>query len=218
MKIRLAIDIKVGRVVKYFILVDLALLAGWGLIDPIFSIFIVEKIRGATLITVGITAALYWLVKSVLQLPLANYLDQRKGEKDDFYALIAGLLIVSFAAFGLSMSHEVWQLYLAQLTKSVGFALYVASWPAMFSRHLDKDRVSFDWALDSTAVGVSAGITGFFGSIIASQFGFPAVFVLGAVFSAASALILLAVPDLVLPQATSEASPMKDHTPARIGH
>lgn len=219
MKIRVNIDLKVGKVVKYFIFVDLALLAGWGLIDPVFGVFIKDEVRGATLVTIGIAAGLYWLIKSILQLPIANYLDRKQGEKDDFYALILGLLIVSFSALLFGLVGEIWQLYVVQMLKAVGFSLYAATWPAIFSRHLDKERVSFDWALDSTAVGVSAGVSGFFGGLIANTFGFTAVFIFGGVLSFLSAIILLIVPDLVLPPRTQGGEPpIKDHSPTTIGH
>lgn len=200
MRIRINVNIKVGRLVKYFILCDLALLAGWGLIEPVVSVFIIEKVVGATLITVGGAAAVYWLLKSVLQIPLANYLDRIQGEKDDFHALILGLFIASFSAVSFAFVANVWQLYLVQALHAVGFALYAASWPAIFSRHLDKDRISFDWALDSTAAGISAGISGFLGGVIANWFGFNAVFMLAGLFSALAAVILVMAPELILPK------------------
>ncbi len=219
MRININVDLRVGRVVKYFILVDLALLAGWGLIDPIFSIFIVNYVAGATLVTVGITTAMYWFLKSMLQMPFANYLDRTSGEKDDFYALILGLFIVSFAAFSFTLVHEQWQLYVTQALKAVGFSLYAATWPAIFSRHLDKDRVSFDWAFDSTAVSISAGAAGLMGSIIAKYWGFSSVFLFGGFFSLLSALVLVAVPDLILPpKTTTQNTGRENRPPAEIVH
>lgn len=219
MRIRININVKVGRLVKYFILCDLALLAGWGLIEPVFSVFIIEKIAGATLVTVGVAAAIYWLLKSVIQIPIAKHLDRTPGEKDDFYCLILGLIIASFSAFLFALVTQVWQLYIVQILHSIGFAFYAATWPAIFSRHLDKEKVSFDWALDSTAVSVSSGISGFLGGVIANWFGFQAVFILAAVFSAVSAVILIGAPDIILPPKTtpSEEVLIKDHTPADIG-
>ena len=216
-KIRINVDLKVGRVVKYFIFVDLALIAGWGLIDPIFAVFVKDHIAGATLVTVGFAAAIYWLLKSLLQIPLANRLDRTKGEKDDFYMLILGLLIVSFAAVLFGFVREVWQLYAIQILKAFGFACYSATWPAIFSRHLDKERVSFDWAMDSTAVGISAGVSGFLGGLLANTFGFTATFVLGGALSFISAIVLLMVPDLMLPPKTMSEPLRQDHTPTDIG-
>lgn len=208
MKIRINIDIKVGRLVKYFILSDLALLSGWGLIAPIFSIFVIQKVAGATLITVGIAAAIYWLLKALIQIPLANYIDRTPGEKDDFYTLIAGLLIAAFSAFLFILVDKIWQLYLVQAVHAIGLALYSVAWPAIFSRHLDKDRISFDWALDSTAISVAAGVSGFFGGVLAAWLGFPAVFLLAAFFSAAAAMILIAAPELILPKKTTSDEPV----------
>lgn len=217
MKINININLRTNRLVRNFILVDLALLAGWGLIEPIFSIYIINHVSGATLVTIGISAAIYWISKSVLQIPIANYLDRNPGEEDDLRMLIAGLLIAAFSAFAFSLVTQVWQLYAVQLLHAVGFAFYAATWPAIFSRHLDKDRVSFDWALDSTAVGVSAGVSGFLGSIVAGWLGFRAVFMLAAAFTFISAFILIMAPDLVLPKKNPGEPTLKDHTPTTIG-
>jgi len=221
MKIKINIDVNVGRVVKFFVLSDLFLLAGWGFIDPVFSVFIVQKVAGATLATVGIAAAIYWILKSILQIPIAKSLDKTPGEKDDFMALVGGLLLAGFSALAFNLVSTVWELYLVQAVHAVAFAFYVPSWSAMFSRHLDKDRISFDWSLDSTVSGMAAGITGLLGGVVAYFWGFPAVFVAAGILSLAAALILISVPDLVIPKPASavrEKSPVaEEHTPANLG-
>lgn len=213
MKINIHFDIKVGRIVKFFVLTDLILLSGWGFVEPIFSIFVIQKIVGATLTTVGIAAAIYWVLKSVLQIPVANYLDKIPGEKDDFQALIAGLLVAAFAAFSFALIAYPWQLYLVQAIQAVAFALYIPSWNAIFSRHLDKDRTAFDWSFDSTSAGLAVGISSFFGAVIAGMYGYTIVFMLAAFSSMAAALVLLSVPSLIVPKPTSKKIPLKDHRP-----
>ncbi len=220
MRIKIDINMKVGRVVKYFILSDIVLLTGWGLVEPVFAIFVIEKIPGASVITVGISAAIYWIIKSTLQLPIANYLDRTDGEKDDFYALITGLFIASISATLFVVVRETWQLYLVQAVHAVGFALYFSSWAAIFSRHLDKDRISFDWALNSTTVGIAAGISGLIGGIVAGGIGFTPLFVFCGILSAVAAMILLLVPDLVLPRSQSSVvvpPVIKEKPPSKIG-
>jgi MFS family permease len=206
MKIRVNIDIKVGRLVKFFVISDFFLLAGWGFIDPVFSVFIVQKIVGAGLITVGIAAAIYWIVKSVLQIPIAKYLDKTPGEKDDFVALVGGLLLAGISAMAFSWVHTVGELYLVQAVHAVAFAFYSASWPAIFSRHLDKDRFSFDWSLDSVTVGVASGITGLLGGIVAEVWGYPSVFLSAGVLCFIAAFVLIAAPDLILPKPNRETA------------
>lgn len=218
MKIKINIDLRVGRVVRYFILADLALLAGWGLVGPIFSVFVIQKVAGATLVSVGLAAGIYWVLKSIVQLPVANYLDKTQGERDDFLALILGLFISSFTAISYNFITQIWHLYVVEIIHALAFALYVPAWSAIFSRHVDKDRVSFDWSLDSTAAGLAAGVSGFLGGAIANAWGYSWVFILAGILSALSALVLIMSPDLVFPRRTVVGSPIKDHTPANISH
>jgi len=217
MRIRVNLNIQVNRIVKFFVLSDLFLLAGWGLIDPIFAVFIIQRIPGATVVTVGIAAGIYWILRSILQVPIANYLDRTPGEKDDFYALVVGLIIAGFSAFSFALITNVWQLYAVQIIRALAFALYGAAWPTIFSRHLDKDRVSFDWTCDGVAAGLAAGVAGLLGGIIAERFGFTSVFVLGAILSLFAAAALLGVPNLVIPKDTTKEANIKDHRPGSIG-
>lgn len=217
MKIKINIDIRAGRVVKYFVLCDLLLLLGWGFIDPVFSVFIIQRIAGATLVTVGVAAAVYWILKSAIQLPIANYLDRTPGEKDDFVTLVGGLLLAGISALAFSWVTTTWELYAVQVVHAVGFAFYVPAWSAIFSRHLDRERISFDWSLDSTAVGVASGVSALLSGIIASVWGFLAVFIFGGILSLAAAFMLMAVPDLIIPKASRTEPTLKDHTPANLG-
>lgn len=217
MKIKINIDIKVGKLVKFFVLSDFFLLAGWGFIEPIFSVFIVERVAEATLATVGIAAAIYWILKSVLEIPIANYLDRVSGEKDDFRTLIGGLLLSSFSAFAFAWVTTLWGLYLVQAIHAVAFALYVPSWSAIFSRHLDKDRVSLDWSFDSTVAGIAAGITGLFAGFMAQAWGFIAVFMSAGVLSLIAAFVLILSSDLILPKPIRGAPVAEEHTPTNLG-
>lgn len=202
----------INRVIKFFILADLTFLAGWGLINPIFAIFVISNIEGATLMTIGTVAAIYWVTKSVVQLPIAWFLDKNEGEKDDFYALIIGLLVAALAMFSLMAASQVWHVYLIEFVKAIAFAFYVPAWSAIFSRHLDKGRTAFDWALAGTAVGASMGVAGFVGAWLA-KISFLWVFLFGGFLALVSAIILLLVPNLILPpkQNVAPETLLRDH-------
>ncbi|HVN26491.1 MAG TPA: MFS transporter [Candidatus Paceibacterota bacterium] len=216
MKIKVSITIKVGRLVKFFIISDFFLLAGWGFVDPVFSVFIIQQVAGATLVTVGIAAAIYWIVRSLVQIPIANYLDRTPGERDDFMALVGGILLVGISVIAMSWVTTVWELYLVHAIHAIAFAMYFAAWPTIFSRHLDKDRISFDWSLDSAATGVAAGVTGLLSGIFAEVFGFTTVFVIAGILAIIAAFILLLVPDLILPKPTQRVPIPIDHNPADL--
>jgi MFS family permease len=208
MKIRVNIDIKVGRLVKFFVISDFFLLAGWGFLDPVFAVFIVQKIQGGTLVTVGIAAAVYWIIKSIVQIPISNYLDRTPGERDDLLTLIGGLLLAGFSAGSFTLVKTTTGLYLVEAMHAIAFALYAAAWPAIFSRHLDKDRFSFDWSLDSVVIGIASGVTGLAGGIVAAKWSYTAVFIAAAILSFIAALVLIAAPDLILPKPNRLVAPV----------
>jgi len=213
---KININLKLNRIVRYFILADLALLSGWGLVSPVFSIFIIEKILGATLISVGIAAAIYWLIKSALQIPIAVFLDRTPSEKDDYLFLIAGLILVSFSAFSFMIIDKVWQLYSVQLIHAIGFAFYIPAWSGIFSRHLDKKHYALDWSLDSAAIGVASGVTALFSGLLVTWFGFNAVFVSAGLLSLVAALVIFSLPDFIFPHRRPVKTLIRDHTPANI--
>ena len=52
MKIKIDINIKINKVIKHLVVSDLLFLGSWGMISPIFPIFIISKIEGASVIIV----------------------------------------------------------------------------------------------------------------------------------------------------------------------
>ena len=74
---------------------DLFLNSGWGLIVPILAVFIIKNIEGANIMVAGIAAGIYLIVKSIIQIPIAHYLDLNHGEKDEYYSLFIGTLMTA---------------------------------------------------------------------------------------------------------------------------
>jgi len=217
MQMNIDLKLDINRVVKFFILSDLTFLAGWGLLDPLFAVFITRNISGATVMTVGIMAGIYWLVKSALQIPISMFLDKNEGEKDDFYALVIGILLASLSLFSFLAASEVWHLYVIQFFKATAFALYVPAWTAILSRHLDKGKVAFEWALSSTSAGFAIGITGLISGWLASL-GFNLIFLVGGFLGLCSAVFLMLAPNLILlpKMAKTSEAVLRDHGPANI--
>ena len=209
-------NLKINRLIRFFVISDLFFWSGWGFINPIFAIFIVNQIEGATVLTVGIASAIYWITKALFQMPVAVYLDKHEGERDDFHALISGLILAGFAAISFVLVTTVAGLYIVIFIQALAFGLYTPAWSAIFSRHLDKKNNAFDWSLDQTVVGIALGITALIGSALASAFGFNAIFICASALSFASAIVLIFVPDLILPEVKNPESLMRDHKPGSV--
>ncbi len=159
------------------VLSDFTLMFGWGLVAPILAIFITDNIQGGDAKVAGIAVGLYWLLKSIFQIPIGGYLDKNHGEKDDFYFLIGGTLLMGLVPLGFIFATLPWHIYGLQVIHAAGAALALPAWCGIFTRHIGRGKEAQSWAWDSSALGIGAGISGILGGIIASAFGFTPLFI-----------------------------------------
>lgn len=183
----------INKVIKLLIASDFLLHNGWGLIGPIFAIFITQQIQGGSLVAVGFIAATYWLVKSIAQPFIAHFLDITKGEKDDFKFLIYGMFLANLVPLGYIFTTQLWHIFLLEIIRGLAMACVVPSWLGIFTRHIDKGWEAFSWSLQSTSIGFAAAFAAAFGGIIATFLGFKVVFLLVGFFGLASSLVLLLI-------------------------
>ncbi len=191
--------IKIGRIISALIFADLALLAGWGLINPIMGVFVTEQVAGGSLAAVGIAVAIFWFTRSILQVPIASYLDRTPGEQDEFHALLMGLMIAAAAAFLMPLATTVTHVYLIEFVHAVSFAFYIPAWSSIFSRHVDPEHTALEWALDRSIGGIATGAAGLSGGVLAATYGFDAVFVAAGTLSLVAAIGILFAPTFTLP-------------------
>ncbi len=187
----------INKIIKVLITSDFFLNLGWGLLSPIFALFILQKItigdptKAAEV--AGFAALFYWISKSFVEIPIGRFLDKHPGEKDDFWFMTIGLFIVAFVPIGYLFSTTAWHIYAFQVVHAVGMAMTLPSWLAIFTRHIDKGKEAFEWSMETTSIGAGAGIAGGIGGIVASLFGFKILFIFVSGLTIFSAILLLFV-------------------------
>ncbi|MBI4101441.1 MAG: MFS transporter [Candidatus Nealsonbacteria bacterium] len=183
----------VNRVIKILIASDFFLQSGWGLIGPIFAIFLTGQIAGGSLSMVGFVAATYWVTKSIAQPFIAHRLDKNHGEKDDFQYLVVGMFVANLIPLGYIFSTNFWQIFLLEFIRGLAMACVIPTWAAIFTRHIDRGKEAFSWSLESTGIGFAAGFAGAFGGLMASILGFKIVFLLVSMFGLSASTTLLLI-------------------------
>jgi MFS family permease len=182
---------KVNKIVKYLILADIAFWTGWGLVSPVFAIFIVEKVQGGTALVVGIATAIYWLCRSLLVLPSGRLLDKYAGEKDDYLFLVAGNFISTLVLFGYIFAVYPWHIYMLQAFYGIGIAMGLSGWRAIFTRNIDKGKEASEWALDDTSLSLGTAAAGITTGLLVTKMGYAATFGLAGTLGLLSVVVLL---------------------------
>jgi MFS family permease len=182
---------KVNKIVKFLILADIAFWTGWGLVSPVFAIFIVEKIQGGTALVVGIATAIYWLFRSILVLPAGRLLDKYIGEKDDYLFLVIGNLIAVLVLIGYVFAIHPWQIYVLQAFYGISMAMGLSGWRAIFTRNIDKGKEASEWALDDTSLSLGTAAAGIMSGLLVTKLGYSFTFAIAAFLCFLSVLLLL---------------------------
>jgi MFS family permease len=188
---KLSFNLRINRIIKYLIWSDLVFWTGWGLINPIFAIFIIDKIQGGSAAVAGIASAIYWILKSFLRIPISIFLDACPGERDDFWFLFFGFFLAGLIPFGYIFASITLHIYLLQAIYGLAMAMALSGWSAIFTRHIDKGLEATEWGLDATSVGFGIGLAGAIGGWAVTRFGFNLVFALVGILGILSAFLLL---------------------------
>lgn len=169
---------KVNSLIKYLTLVHILLVSGWSFIAPIFAIFISQQIEGGTLELIGFATATNFLTRSIIQLPIARFVDGKKGEMDDFAVMAVGSILISLAPFLHVWATKPFHLLLFQGILGLGWAMALPGWQAIFTRHIDRYREAEEWAISNTLVGFSIALAAVLGAFLADSLGFDNLFLI----------------------------------------
>lgn len=184
---------RIGEVIRFLTLSDILIMGGIGLITPIFAVFVTDHIENGTVEVAGLSTAIYLLTRSIFQVPIARFIDKKKGERDDFWAMFIGSLGVSLVPLLYIPIYLAWHLYLIQFVYGFFAALTFPSWMAIFTRHIDKDKEGLEWGVYRTLIDLSGAATASLGGFMAYRFGFTSVFIVISIFSFIGTFFLLSV-------------------------
>lgn len=185
-----------NKIIKYLIYSDLVFYTGWGLISPIFAIFILNNITNGNAFIVGVAASISLIVRSLLRVPFGIYADG--SQKKSYYLMFYGLLIAALTPIGFIYSIYAWHIYILQAIFGFGIAMSSAGWTGIFAKYIDHGKESTEFGLDAVAVGVGPGIAAILGGIAVTYFSFNWVFIAVTIIGLIGVSLLLVIKSEVL--------------------
>lgn len=178
----------INRTVKLLILADIFTVTGFGLIDPIWGIYMKEDLAGGSIFTVGFASTLFLGVKCLVQLPFSKWVDKHDHKVK---WLVRGAFLVACTPLLYMVADNIWWFYAASVVQGIGSGLVYPTWLGLFSTHLDKHSESFEWSLYSTLTGLGTAATATVGAAMAQMFGFTMTFLFTACLAFIGCGILL---------------------------
>ncbi len=180
-----------NRIVKTLILYNFLIVSGFGLLSPIFAVFVTRHIIGGTVLVAGIAGAIYLGTKAAGQIFVADYLDIESSDKRNWRWALIGSLVFGLAVLLYIFCRYPLHLYLVELLMGLAAACEYPAFYAIFLKHLDRRRKTFQISFHTTAIELGeAGAAGL-GGFLAHYFGFFNLFIIVAAFSLAGSFFLI---------------------------
>lgn len=188
---------KVNNLIKILTFSDFIVVSGWGLVNPLFAVFVTKQIEGGGVELVGLAVAIYWILRASLQIPFARFIDSHKGEIDDFVVMAAGSFLMSMMPFGYMFAAKPVHILLLQGMTGFASAMVSPGWLAIFTRHVDKNSEAQSWGLYNAMVGYAVALAGALSGFMVSRFGFKTLyFIVGIICTFGSTFLFFVYQDL----------------------
>lgn len=171
---------KINNTIKLLIFSDIFLFTGFGLIGPIFAIFIKDNLQGGTIAAAGLASFIFLITKSIIQVPFSKFVDKH-DHKIKF--LIIGTFLIALVPFIYIFATHIYMIFLAQFIYGVAAGFAFPCWFGLFTLNLDKHHESFEWSIYGALVSVGAAISAAVGGFIAQYVGFKITFLIGGAMS-----------------------------------
>jgi len=177
-----------NKIIIYLTISDILILSAFGLIAPIFAIFMNTGITGGSIAAAGLASTIFFLVKSITQLPLSMYIDSRKGKLG---FLLFGSFLIVLVPIIYAFSPNVKFIFIAQGIYGLGAAMAYPAWYSLFTMHLDRKHRGLEYSVWSTGVGLGIALTAYLGAKFVEISSFKILFFIVAGLSFLGLIVLL---------------------------
>lgn len=171
------------KILRSLVLSDLFILSGYGLVQPIFAVFLLQKVFDATITSIGIALALELFTRAFFQPLIASWTDEEKGNKRELNTLLVGSLLISLVPLGFVFSKTIAVVYALQVIRGFGEALSYPSWRVLFTRYARAEHMGFEWGMYDTITSLGVATSAAIGAYFAEQYSFVALFIAVSVLS-----------------------------------
>jgi MFS family permease len=172
-------DFQINPIIKAFIIAEMLLWSAWNFVTPIFAIF-ASNIKGGGVEIAASAFSAYLIVRVLFELISGKFLS-KSGEFKKFIVTIFGMMMISLAYLGFSMTNSIQQVFLFYAVIGVGLGIASPAKNSLFSSHLDKDKETFEWGLADASVFLGMALSAVIGGFVANKYGFQLLFVIAAI-------------------------------------
>ncbi len=184
-----------SRIIKLLIISEFFWSSPWNAITPVFSVFALKSIPGASLTMATTAYGLHLVVRILIEIFGATLFARLRNSRSQITVILWGICIVTVGYAGFALISSFWLSYFFYALLGLGIGMVTPPKLAFFSTHIRKGKEALAWSvLDVTSLTGAALAALVAGSVI-HEWGFSVLFGLSACLN-----LLGAVPYLLMLQ------------------
>jgi hypothetical protein len=167
---RLCYNASMFKWLRALVIGDMFYLTTFGLLSPIFALFLVERVPGSNLLTVGISVAIYLAVVGILK-PFAQLYAKNDTTGWRTQSLLwFGSTFIVLTPFLYMLARDMMDVYVIQMLYGIGIAFCEPAWSRMMDKTCAIDNVDSLDRYNTMSTLLAAGLA-LIGGFIADQQG-----------------------------------------------
>jgi MFS family permease len=172
-----------NKVLRALTLSDFATWSGMSLINIVFTLFVIDKIEGASVTEAGIATMIFLSTAAIFNIPFGRFVDKHKGYMDETYLLALSSLIRGIALILTAMCTTILPLYLLQFVLGFAKAMNYTSWRVLFSKFLNPNNAGVQWGVYETIISIGLGITALIGGVLGDYIDYSYIITIAGILS-----------------------------------
>lgn len=163
MHIRSYLHLPVGnthfnKVVEILTYSDSFLWGGHTMVNTLVAVYLSEKIAVDPLPIIASGFSIYFVARSIVQIPIAQFLDSRKGYFDEAIAIFISAILIGTSLILYLFVSEPWHLYAVQILFGIGIATNLPAWRKTFARFVDRGHEGVEYSVYDIICSLSIAV------------------------------------------------------------
>jgi hypothetical protein len=173
--------------IRAFIVSEVLFWSAWNIIIPIFAVFVVAEIPGATVAQAAYGFTAYLLVRMVVELLVSHKINHLSNAQRAILDMV-GMLVISLAYLGLVIQPSLDMIYVFYGLCGIGMGIAAPAKNSLFSRSMEKGTESAIWGVYDVAILSGMAIATSVGGYLAGEYGFRVILLIASAVNILGAL------------------------------
>jgi len=147
-----------NRVILYLTLSDSFVWGPFIIVANLSSLYLSNKLGADTVSFVGIGTGIYFLTRSLFQMPIGLLTDKIENDKDEVILLFLGILLMGLPFLFYPVINTPYQYYILQFIFGLGVSFNLPNWRKLFALNLDPGKEGFQYGFYEAVISISTAI------------------------------------------------------------